>query len=525
MERGNWWRKPEVWRRCALALGLGLRLYHYAQNPSVWHDEAALLVNVLGKGFRDLVGPLTFGEAAPPLFLWLERAMSRLAGDGLLALRLVPFLASCAALWLLVPVARRLLSPSAVPWAILLAACSNRLLWHSCEAKPYAVDVLVATLVPALFVATRSWPLGRQLLLFSVAAPGLIFLSYPACFLFGGLLAAVIPALRRERTRNGWLGFGALSAIVAGSFLLLLAGPIHAQRCEIMSRCWEDHFPHWQRFWTVPAWTLASSLDVVRYCHEPAGHALALVGVAGGIRLWRSGRRTWVVLLGVPAGLALLASYLHAYPWGGARVEVFLLPATTLLIAAGIPPLWSWLLARTRLGTFALAALLLASPALTAYRLVVPWMRADCGGAAAYVLTNRHAEEPISANHWEYLYYFRDHALPFTPLEDLTASPGSPVWLVLTNPNEQDRLQMDRYLSFGDWQILDWREFAETMVYRLGRRQTSPDRQQTERDGLQDSAPLSPRAEAPRDGVAAGRFCYTEPNHDRPRVFSGAPAR
>src|ERR1700748_299826 len=82
------------------ALGLALRSYHYLRNPSVWHDEAALIVNVLGKGFRELLGPLFFAEAGPPLFLWVERAVSLVLGDSTFALRLLPFLASCAGLLL-----------------------------------------------------------------------------------------------------------------------------------------------------------------------------------------------------------------------------------------------------------------------------------------------------------------------------------------------------------------------------------------------------------------------------------------
>ena len=60
-----------------VALGLALRGYHYFREPSMWHDEAAVAVNVLNRGYADLLGPLTFHEAAPPLFLWLEKAVCR----------------------------------------------------------------------------------------------------------------------------------------------------------------------------------------------------------------------------------------------------------------------------------------------------------------------------------------------------------------------------------------------------------------------------------------------------------------
>src|SRR5437868_12434581 len=91
----------------ALLLGLCLRGWHYLANPSVWHDEAALALNVLGKSFHDLLGPLYFAEAAPPLFLWAEKSISHFLGDGPFSLRLLPFLASLAALLGFASVARR----------------------------------------------------------------------------------------------------------------------------------------------------------------------------------------------------------------------------------------------------------------------------------------------------------------------------------------------------------------------------------------------------------------------------------
>ncbi|MGH7192608.1 MAG: hypothetical protein ACREJM_03635, partial [Candidatus Saccharimonadales bacterium] len=51
------------WTAFFLLVGLGLRLYHYLRCPSLWHDEAALVVNVLDKSFGELLGPLRFSEA------------------------------------------------------------------------------------------------------------------------------------------------------------------------------------------------------------------------------------------------------------------------------------------------------------------------------------------------------------------------------------------------------------------------------------------------------------------------------
>src|SRR5581483_4094575 len=138
--------------------------------------------------------------------------------------------------------ARRVLQPAAVPWAVLLFACSDHLLWHTCEAKPYAVDIFLAAAVISGWWAMRSWPMNRQLLLWAAAAPGVIFLSFPGCFLYGGLLVAFVPAVWKER--RAWLSYLLLVAVVFGSFGLLLEGPIHAQRCPEMTQCWSQ-FADW----------------------------------------------------------------------------------------------------------------------------------------------------------------------------------------------------------------------------------------------------------------------------------------
>src|SRR5262245_16943492 len=175
--------RKAVWLLPALVLsGLALRSYHYLRVPAVWHDEAALVVNVLDKDFDALLGPLRWHEAAPPLFLWAERAAALALGDDVLALRLFPFLASCHALLLMASVSRALLPPAAAPWAVLLVALADPLAWHTCEAKPYSSDVLAAALLLWVWCAGRQRPLLWQLTAFAVLAPVLIFLSYPACF-------------------------------------------------------------------------------------------------------------------------------------------------------------------------------------------------------------------------------------------------------------------------------------------------------------------------------------------------------
>ena len=464
---GGWRTRSAILVGGAILLGLALRTYHYLRDPVVWHDEAALIVNVLALDFVELLGPLRHAEAAPPLFLWLERATALLLGDGTLALRLPPFLASIAALALIAWTAWREMGPAAAAWAVFLIACSDRLLWHACEAKPYALDVLCATVLLALFSATREWRIGRRAWAFVPLMPLIVWVSYPGCFLCGGLLLALLPEIWRDRRPASLIAFGMLGLAVVGSFALLYYGPARAQRCGAMDSCWTGQFPDWGRPWTVPIWSLASTLDVARYCFMPWGYPLAALAAIGGIRLCRTGCGDFVTIAAAPLGLNLLAALLHDYPYGGARVVVHAAPAMAFLSAAGIGPCLDWLRVRARPAAFAATAVLLMPLGLSLYHVAVPWFRADSAAAAAYALDRRTADEPVFGNHWEYEYYCRgigDHFQYLPP--DLPQSDGR-LWVVYTAFEARDRAAELDVLTRGRI-VLDRREYIGASVILLG---------------------------------------------------------
>ena len=77
--RGFKWSNFLSWTVVWIALGLGFRSYHYVRDPSMWHDEAAVVLNILGKSYAELLGPLAHGGNGPPLFLWAMALESWLA--------------------------------------------------------------------------------------------------------------------------------------------------------------------------------------------------------------------------------------------------------------------------------------------------------------------------------------------------------------------------------------------------------------------------------------------------------------
>lgn len=444
-------------------LGLGLRAYHYLRDRNVWHDEAAIAVNVIERGFLDLLGPLDLMQAAPPLFLWLTHANSLVLGDSSLSLRLPSFLASCAAFLLLTWVAERRLEPRASPWAVLLFACSETLLWHTCEMKPYIFDVLAATLVLAVWCATETCSLRRRLLFFTLLAPLLLFLSYPACFLYGGLLVALLPAVVRDR--GSWLCYGLLAATAGGCFLVLLLGPVREQHNAELHQPWVHCMADWQRPWRVPLWTLVSTFEVFRYVCKPLGQPLAVLALLGGILLWRRGQRAWVVLLSLPMALALLAALAQRYPYGGVRVMAYTAPALVLLIAAGAAPALAWLSQRSRLAVLPVVGLLLL-PFFVALELTVHvWKEADVRAASAYVLASCRDGDTIVGVDWSHRYYFR-HCPAFVEMEQGRTHPGRRTWVVVTTAGQtlEFRHGLAPRMAPPGWRVVQSKEFTETSV-------------------------------------------------------------
>src|SRR5262249_27942312 len=129
-----------------IAVGLAARCRQYLAAPSYWYDEAFLLTNVMDKSFGELIGPLTEHQVTPPLFLWLLRALYVTAGSGELIMRFPALAASMAALFLMIPLARRLLGGTAWIWPVALCAVSNHALAHAYQVKPYSSDLLVTLL-------------------------------------------------------------------------------------------------------------------------------------------------------------------------------------------------------------------------------------------------------------------------------------------------------------------------------------------------------------------------------------------
>ena len=180
-----------------------LRLYQYLIGRSLWLDEAQLALNIERHGVAHLLTQtLELNQGAPAGFLLIEKLAADTLGKGEYALRAFPLFCGLVAIPLFVVLARRTLSPLAVPIALVFFAASGPLIYYSSEVKWYATDTMAALAIAVMstMLIGESVSLRRATVLGLLGAL-LIQLSFAAVIVaaaMGGVLLAVAAASRRR---------------------------------------------------------------------------------------------------------------------------------------------------------------------------------------------------------------------------------------------------------------------------------------------------------------------------------------
>ncbi|MBU6281938.1 glycosyltransferase family 39 protein, partial [bacterium] len=141
---GGGGRSGRVFEFLALLLvlaGVAARLRHLSTNRSLWLDESMLAWNILFVPARRLFGPLDHSQVAPVGFLFLERAVAAVLGAREWQLRLLPFVAGCAALPVTWALAKRVVGPAAALVALAIVSACPGAIYYAAEVKPYSVDL------------------------------------------------------------------------------------------------------------------------------------------------------------------------------------------------------------------------------------------------------------------------------------------------------------------------------------------------------------------------------------------------
>ena len=334
-----------------LAVGVLARVTRYAVMGSMWGDEAMLGINILERDFAGLTKMLDYMQTAPILFLWSERIAFLSLGSSELALRLLPFLAGTAGLFVFWDFAKRSTTPLAAVLAMGLMAVSR---WPVCMAanfKPYAFDLFFAAVLSNLAQRWRSEPTKRcPLQALTRRVPSARAGANTAVFVAGGVSLYLLPVAWAHPNRWARILFVAFNVLMVGTFAANYWLHIHGQLEEqghaletFMRNYWDDGFPKWDPIGFVK-W--AALIHTGRLFAYPVGDANGgsvvsfLVFLVGIVAAWRSKSRSILVLVLAPFALNFLAAAMGKYPYGGCcRLSQHLAPAICLMLGIALASL------------------------------------------------------------------------------------------------------------------------------------------------------------------------------------------
>ncbi len=345
--RRRWrrWHRSR-WLLLVVALGLVARLVRLAVDFPIWGDEAAVACSFLSRDLRGLLQPLEFEMVAPIGWLAPTFGLSKLLSPEPWVLRLPALVAGSAALVVFACFARRAVGRGGGLAAAALFAASYYLVRHSAEVKPYAFDLLFGVGITASAWRLLRWIDDRGAwAAFGALCAAAVWCSYPAAFVASGALLALGVVALHERRRGAIVAWLLAGAAVAASFIAMYAlfGREQQWTEERLAdaRHWDDHFLPLSQPWLWPWWLLKELTgNLLAYPNGGprfGSSATFLLAVAGGVSLWRSGRRRELLLLTAPLLPMLVASALRKYPFGGsARIALHLSVPVCLLAARGL---------------------------------------------------------------------------------------------------------------------------------------------------------------------------------------------
>jgi hypothetical protein len=319
-------------------------------NYPLWWDEAFVAVNLIRRGYLDLLRPLDYGQVCPMLFLWCELTAVKLLGFSEWSLRLFPLICSIASLVLFRHVASRIVRGVPLLLAVAILAVSFHPILHAADVKPYASDLLAALAIVAVAIEFIQDPRRtRWLWALAVIASAAIGLSHPAIFVASGTICGLAPAVATARRREVWIAYATSCLGSLATFLGLYAIFTRAQvtaNLAAMQTQWGAAFPPLSDPLALARWLVtvhAGSMFAYPCGGERGASSLTLLlFIVGAAALWFRRRQAIVLTFLAPFAIAMAAAALKRYPYGGpvphgspARVMQYLAPAICLFAGIG----------------------------------------------------------------------------------------------------------------------------------------------------------------------------------------------
>jgi uncharacterized membrane protein len=397
-----------------ILIGATLRTAEYLHNKAIWLDEAHVALNILERGFADLLKPLDYNQAAPCGFLVAERWMIDHFGPSEYTLRFLPWIGSILALPLFWLFARHTLRTGAALIALTVFALSPGVIRYASEVKPYVIDVVATLVLMLLAKRCLTNESGRKwLAALAVAGAAAVWCSFTSIFILAGIGITLSGAALSDRRGLRFAGILLVGVAWLASFgAYYLVSIRFTGGNEVLRSWWTETFmPLPPTSLSDLNWFVRTFFDLFR---DPAGIPTVGIGatlfVLGTLSFLFRDRRLLLLLL-APFPFALLASGLERYPFTE-RLLLFAAPLILVVVGEGFDVLRKR--SQNALVPAVVVLIMFAQPAIAGARTLV---KSDVpqGVRPAYDYLIDHFEEGDTV----YVYHWAITPLRYCMLRDL----------------------------------------------------------------------------------------------------------
>lgn len=314
-----------------ILLGGMLRLKGLLINPSITHDESNLALGLNFNTTLDFFKVTSVNQIAPPFFMAITKLIANILGHSIIAIRILPFIASVLSIILFYPLASKTLKvESTVLWAVFFFAINQSLINSSFKFMPYSFDVFFTIVCLLFFLKLDMEKLTKtKAIIYGILLAMIPWFSFASVFIIiGGFLNLVIkfekPYFNDSKIKDKFI----LIMPMIISLLLFTATYLFEGIVQMNKTNYLQNYV----LSLNPLVSLSIFNEGVKYLFFPIKYVIcALVLFVWGVIIYFKKQKIFFNISLLSLALLILASYLHIYPFYKNFI-VFLVPILLLLM-------------------------------------------------------------------------------------------------------------------------------------------------------------------------------------------------
>ncbi len=398
-----------------IIIGVLLSSVQFFYNRSLCSDEVWLSLNIINKNHFELLKPLDYTQAAPILFLQIEKIFSELIPNSELGLRLFPLISFLLSLFLFYKILKTIhKNYYTIIFSLSLFVFNIYLIRYSNEVKQYMTDVLVLTLVYYLILRKYVNPKYKYYCLGIVGIISIFLSNVSPMILFTAGFYLLYDCYRNEKKYFPNLigvSIGWVSSFLIYYFLFIYNNPVRDTMIIIWSYAFMPTNPLSLEFYKFLLHS-GSMLLLFFFQYGNLGECLIILILIGIVSLIRKKRIDLIILTITPIVLQLLLSSFKLYPVYP-RLLLYLCPVIIIICSFGfeyiVNKLFYYLkIERFRLLSISIPLLMLCYFYFLYYTDGYPFKRSELKNSITFIEQHMNKNDKVYVTYfasWPFQYY------------------------------------------------------------------------------------------------------------------------